>query len=124
MFSLEPFLESRYVVLKIRRPVAVHFISTLATSERTWHALWLESIPTLPDFLLKLLFADHISSVSFCHLSSLPQLSVPEQCSLRPSQCSASVWKWRKRSSRKTCFWKQPDYWCKRSSRVVCPTQR
>src|SRR5438552_6828899 len=78
MFSLEPFLESRYVVLKIRGPVAVHFISTLATSERTWHALWLESIPTLPDFLLKVLFADHISSVSFCHLSSLPQLSVPE----------------------------------------------
>src|SRR5437016_1529181 len=78
MFSLEPFLESRYVVLKIRGPVAVHFISTLATSERTWHALWLESIPTLPDFLLKVLFADH--------LSSLPQLSVPEQCSLRTSQ--------------------------------------
>src|SRR5207244_11968352 len=66
--------------------VAVHFISTLATSERTWHALWLESIPTLPDFLLKLLFADHISSVSFCHLSSLPQLSVREKCSLSPSQ--------------------------------------
>src|SRR5206468_9342007 len=86
MFSLEPFLESRYVVLKIRGPVAVHFISTLATSERTWHALWLESIPTLPDFLLKVLFADHISSVSFCHPSSLPQLSVPEQCSLRTSQ--------------------------------------
>src|SRR3989442_8809771 len=86
MFSLEPFLESRYVVLKIRGPVAVHFISTLATSERTWHPLWLESIPTLPDFLLKLLFADHISSVSFCHLSSLPQLSVREKCSLRPSQ--------------------------------------
>src|SRR5205809_497573 len=60
--------------------------STLATSERTWHALWLESIPTLPDFLLKLLFADHISSVSFCHLSSLPQLSVREKCSLGPSQ--------------------------------------
>src|SRR5437660_11994262 len=83
MFSLEPFLESRYVVLKIRGPVAVHFISTLATSERTWHALWLESVPTLPDFLLKLLFADHISSVSFCHLPSLPQLSVLEQYSLR-----------------------------------------
>src|SRR5207302_5019858 len=37
-------------------------------------------------FLLKLLFADHISSVSFCHLSSLPQLSAAEQCSFRSSQ--------------------------------------
>jgi len=86
MFSLDTVLESRYVVRKTGGSVAVHFISTLATSERTWHALWLESIPTLPDFLLKLLFAEHISSVSFCHLSSLPQLSVRGKCSLGPSQ--------------------------------------
>src|SRR6266576_6804871 len=81
MFSLDTVLESRYVVRKTGGSVAVHFISTLATSERTWHTLWLESIPALLDFLLKLLFAEHISSVSFCHLSSLPQLSVREKCS-------------------------------------------
>jgi len=34
------------------------------------------SIPALLDFLLKLPFAEHVSSVSLCHLSSLPQLSV------------------------------------------------
>src|SRR5207253_5843256 len=107
MFSLEPFLESRYVVLKIRGPVAVHFISTLATSERTSHALWFESIPTLPDFLLKLLFADHISSVSFCHLFSLPQLSAPEQCSLRPSQdVRIRLQYWRMPSKKGNC-WEQ-----------------
>src|SRR5882672_10681127 len=37
--------------------------------------LRLQRIPALLDFLLKLLFAEHISSVSLCHLSSLPQLS-------------------------------------------------
>src|SRR5437660_2930148 len=84
MFSLEPFLESRYVVLKIRGPVAVHFISTLATSERTRHTLWLESIPALLDFLLKLLFAEHISSVSLCHLSSLPQVIGPGKMFSQP----------------------------------------
>jgi hypothetical protein len=36
----------------------------------------------LSDFFLKLLFADHIGSVGFCHLSSLPQLSILGQCSL------------------------------------------
>src|SRR4029077_213581 len=92
MFSLEPFLESRYVVRRIRGSVAVHFINTLATSQRTGHALWLESIAALPDFFLKLLFADHISSVSFCHLPSLPQLSVLEQCSLRPNQALIFPW--------------------------------
>ena len=30
-------------------------------------------MPTLLDFLLKLLFAEHVSSVSLCHFSSLPQ---------------------------------------------------
>src|SRR5437660_2654031 len=36
MFSLDTVLESRYVVRKTGGSVAVHFISTLATSERTW----------------------------------------------------------------------------------------
>jgi len=53
--------------------------------------LWLESIPALLDFLLKLLFAEHISSVSLCHLSSLPQFSVREKCSLSPSQGPAAM---------------------------------
>jgi hypothetical protein len=41
--------------------------------------LWLESIPALLDFVLKLLFAEYVTSVSLCHLSSLPQLSVREK---------------------------------------------
>jgi hypothetical protein len=85
MFSPEPLFESRYVVRKIQGSVAIHFISTLTASQRTWHALWLESIPALPDFSLKLLFPDHISSVSFRHPSSLPQFSVRGKCSLSPS---------------------------------------
>src|SRR5258706_13295280 len=85
MFSLNPVLEGRYIVHKIRGSVAVHFISTLATRYRARHTLWRESIPALLDFLLKLLFAEHISSVSLCHLSSLPQLSARTKCSLRPS---------------------------------------
>src|SRR5438477_5146690 len=84
MFSLEPFLESRYVVRKTGGSVAVHFISTVATSERTRHTLWLESIPALLDFLLKLLFAKHISSVSLCHPSSLPQLFGPGKMFSQP----------------------------------------
>jgi hypothetical protein len=75
MFSLEPFLECRYVALTIRGQSAVHLISTLATSKGTFHALWLVSILKQPNFTLKLLFADHnISSVGFWHLSSLPQI--------------------------------------------------
>src|SRR2546429_3651798 len=73
MFSLDPVLESRYVVRKIRGAVAVHFISTLAARQWARHTLWLDSIPALLDFLLKLLFTEHISSVSLCHVSSLPQ---------------------------------------------------
>jgi hypothetical protein len=36
-------------------------------------------MPTLLDFLLKLLFAEHISSVSLCHWSSLPHLSAGDK---------------------------------------------
>ena len=79
MFSLHPVLENRYVVRKIRGSGAIHFISTFATRQRAWHTLWLASIPALPDFLLKLLFAEHISSVCLCHLSSLPQVSGREE---------------------------------------------
>jgi hypothetical protein len=74
MFSLDAVLESRYVLHKIRGFAAIHFISTLATRVRARHTLWLKSMPTLLDFLLKLLFVEHISSVRLCHLSSLPQL--------------------------------------------------
>src|SRR6202049_2424082 len=83
MFSFETFLESRYVALRFRGCVAVHFIGTAATSERAWTALRFQALPTLPDFLLKLSFVDNIRSVSFCHPLSLPQLSVLEQCSFR-----------------------------------------
>src|ERR1700738_930756 len=84
MFSFETFLESRYVALRFRGCVAVHFIGTAATGERAWNALRFQALPTLPDFLLKLSFADNIRSVSFCHPLSLPQLSVLEQGSRRP----------------------------------------
>src|SRR3984893_19424135 len=83
MFSFETFLESRYVALRFRGCVAVHFIGTAATSERAWDALRFQALPTLPDFLLKLSVVDNILSVSFCHPLSLPQLSVLEQCSFR-----------------------------------------
>jgi hypothetical protein len=73
MFSLEPLLESRYAVLKIGGAVAVHFISARTAGYRTGHALRLKSIPALPDFFLKFRFAEHISSVGFWHLLSLPQ---------------------------------------------------
>src|SRR3984893_18442719 len=86
MFSFETFLESRYVALRFRGCVAVHFIGTAATGERAWNALRFQAVPTLPDFLLKPSFADNIRSVSFCHPLSLPQLSVLEQGSRRPSQ--------------------------------------
>jgi hypothetical protein len=79
MFSFDPVLESRYGVHKIRGFVAIHFISTRATRYRARHALWLESMPTLLDFLLKLLFSEHVSSVSLCHLSSLPHLSAGDE---------------------------------------------
>ena len=75
VFSLDAILEGRDVLHKIRGFAAIHFISTLATRFRARHTLWLKSTPTLLDFLLKFLFAEHISSVSLCHLSSLPQLS-------------------------------------------------
>ena len=75
MFPLDPVLESCCVVRKIRGAAAVHVVSTLATRYRARHTLCLESIPTLLDFLLKPLFAEHISSVSLCHSFSLPQSS-------------------------------------------------
>src|ERR1700724_1251649 len=86
MFSFDTFLESRYVALRFRGSVAVHFIGTAATSERAWNALRFQAVPTLPDFLLKLSLADNIRSVSFCHPLSLPQLSVLEQGCRRPWQ--------------------------------------
>src|SRR5205814_1885019 len=46
--------------------------------------LWLESIPALLDFVLKLLFAEYVTSVSLCHPSSLPQLSVPGKMFSQP----------------------------------------
>ena len=69
MFSLDPVLESRYVVRKTRGSVAVHFISTVAM---------------LLDFLLKFLFAEHISSVSLCHLASLATIIVPGEMFSQP----------------------------------------
>ena len=86
MFPLDPVLESRYGVHKIRGFVAIHFISARATRYRARHTLWLESMPTLLDFLLKLLFSEHVSSVSLCHLSSLPHYRPGTKCSLRPLQ--------------------------------------
>jgi hypothetical protein len=75
MLPLDPVLESRHVGHKIRWAAAIHFIDTLATGFGAGYALRLQGIPTLLDFLLELLFAEHISSVSLCHLSSMPQLS-------------------------------------------------
>ena len=73
MFSLDTVLENRSIVRKVRGAAAIHVISTLATRYRARYTLCLESIPTLVDFLLKPLFAQHISSISLCHSSSLPQ---------------------------------------------------
>ena len=86
MFPLDPALESRYVFHEIRGATAVQFIRTIASRQRARHTLGLESIPALLDFFLELLFAEHIRSVSFCHLFSLPQLGPRTKCS--PGCCS------------------------------------
>jgi hypothetical protein len=91
MFPLDPVLENRLVVRKIRGVAAIHVIRTLATSYRARHTLCLQSIPTLLEFLLKLLLAEHISSVSLCHSFSLPQASGRDEmfsqtfCGSRPA---------------------------------------
>jgi hypothetical protein len=72
MLPLDPVLENRCVVRKIRGGAAVYVIRTLAIRHRARHPLCLQSIPTLLEFLLKLLFAEHIRSVSLCHSFSLP----------------------------------------------------
>lgn len=76
MFSLDPFLENGHVFRKICDWTAIHLVGTRAAGGRARHALWRESISALLDFLVELLFSDHVTSVCLCHASSLPQLSV------------------------------------------------
>jgi hypothetical protein len=75
MFSLDSTLENRGVLHEIRGLAAVHFISTRATGKRAGHTLRLEPTSALLNFLVKLLFAQDVGSIGFCHLSRLPQLS-------------------------------------------------
>jgi hypothetical protein len=80
VFPLYSFLEKLCVGFAICGQSAKHFIGTCAAVCWTGHAFGLLGFLQVPDFSLKFLMAEHISSKGFWHVLTLPQKPETKKC--------------------------------------------